>query len=1032
MDMSLPRRATRLAWTALAVGLLAVGAASEPSSGAGEPRKSPDLGEAVPTPIALSDPDGQELILEELSVRAAAHGMLSLTELELRFRNPHARRMEGRFSCVLPPGATVSRFAKEVNGILMEGEVVERLRANRIYDEILHQMRDPALLEQDQGNRFSARIFPIEPHATVRLVLSYTRLLPIERGVRTYVLPLRGMPRIERFSFRGMFSALPGETLITTADRGPRDGFVRPAAARHSSAEVISISEQSFIPRQDIEIRWRPEQDAPQARLLRAGEFYLAAFRVSGAAVQPARDARPSRRPWIVYVDTSASAAEGERHRIHALEELFSALEPTQPLDVVAFDQQVVPLLRGSAAEISSRIGPALRSRHFLGGTDLGLLLADVADRLARQPGAQVVIATDGVATMGSSDRVKLASAIRALPKATIHALALGSRQDAAFLRALTAGRGRIVEVPFSESLTRNARQAAAALGEPLGASFDVADAGAEWVYPSRLTDVRNDSEVIIVGKLRPAARAAVQLTGGGGTLSVESPETLPFATFEPLLEREAYRIYLEQLAERETAETSAAVRSALATEQVRISVEKRVLIPHTTMLVLETEEDYRRFGLDRRALAAILTIDAGGIARLDRREPRLLAQKPADIREERFELPIPSPMDELDRDLEPVAVSETARRSSDVASSPAPRASIIGRPPIPQPPERKRAQPDWTVPTPPSRSEVERLVAQLRRDPRDRSLYNSVSEGLVALSDWGPLRRIALQWQQFDPENPQVYELLGEAARHLDLPTESARVRLAGRNRAGPAGDAAACRSAPAPLRERRAGRIAAAASTGIETRPGQRLPSSRLDSLAAGAARTGGARAGRSDAPELPGMVWRCAASHPRGAGLSVSGHAGAGAVTPRGDSAPGRRFRGRSLPPRCSAHQPGLGDRRQRRRSARGRSGPAGMLLRESAYRLRARAVPGHHPGVRPRGDPRFPNPGREVPRRGEVLQRRSHGSEPWRGGDPAGPRRRRAEGPDPPVPAAGGRRRDSPPSGPGSPMTLAVTGSKTWYQ
>lgn len=776
MDMSLPRRATRLAWTALAVGLLAVGAASEPSSGAGEPRKSPDLGEAVPTPIALSDPDGQELILEELSVRAAAHGMLSLTELELRFRNPHARRMEGRFSCVLPPGATVSRFAKEVNGILMEGEVVERLRANRIYDEILHQMRDPALLEQDQGNRFSARIFPIEPHATVRLVLSYTRLLPIERGVRTYVLPLRGMPRIERFSFRGMFSALPGETLITTADRGPRDGFVRPAAARHSSAEVISISEQSFIPRQDIEIRWRPEQDAPQARLLRAGEFYLAAFRVSGAAVQPARDARPSRRPWIVYVDTSASAAEGERHRIHALEELFSALEPTQPLDVVAFDQQVVPLLRGSAAEISSRIGPALRSRHFLGGTDLGLLLADVADRLARQPGAQVVIATDGVATMGSSDRVKLASAIRALPKATIHALALGSRQDAAFLRALTAGRGRIVEIPFSESLTRNARQAAAALGEPLGASFDVADAGAEWVYPSRLTDVRNDSEVIIVGKLRPAARAAVQLTGGGGTLSVESPETLPFATFEPLLEREAYRIYLEQLAERETAETSAAVRSALATEQVRISVEKRVLIPHTTMLVLETEEDYRRFGLDRRALAAILTIDAGGIARLDRREPRLLAQKPADIREERFELPIPSPMDELDRDLEPVAVSETARRSSDVASSPAPRASIIGRPPIPQPPERKRAQPDWTVPTPPSRSEVERLVAQLRRDPRDRSLYNSVSEGLVALSDWGPLRRIALQWQQFDPENPQVYELLGEAARHLDLPTESAR----------------------------------------------------------------------------------------------------------------------------------------------------------------------------------------------------------------------------------------------------------------
>src|SRR5438105_139610 len=54
-------------------------------------------------PITFADPDGQELVLEELSVRTAVHGMLSLTELELRFRNPQARRIEGRFTCTLPP-----------------------------------------------------------------------------------------------------------------------------------------------------------------------------------------------------------------------------------------------------------------------------------------------------------------------------------------------------------------------------------------------------------------------------------------------------------------------------------------------------------------------------------------------------------------------------------------------------------------------------------------------------------------------------------------------------------------------------------------------------------------------------------------------------------------------------------------------------------------------------------------------------------------------------------------------------------------
>ena len=72
------------------VAMAAIGAAPKP--------------EALPpvAPITFADPDGQELILEELSARTAIHGMLSLTELELRFRNPQARRIEGRFTCTLP------------------------------------------------------------------------------------------------------------------------------------------------------------------------------------------------------------------------------------------------------------------------------------------------------------------------------------------------------------------------------------------------------------------------------------------------------------------------------------------------------------------------------------------------------------------------------------------------------------------------------------------------------------------------------------------------------------------------------------------------------------------------------------------------------------------------------------------------------------------------------------------------------------------------------------------------------------------
>src|SRR4051794_23695228 len=202
------------------------------------------------TPFSLSDPDGQELILEELNAHTAIHGMLSLTELEFRFRNPTARRIEGRFNCVLPPNAAISRFAKEINGQLMEGEVVERLRANQVYEQFLHQMRDPALLEQDQGNRFSARIFPIDPNAPVRILVSYTTLLPMRGGVRTYALPLRGLSKVKKFTFRAFVTPVPGES---TAGK-----------MTTSTAEVTSLDERDWTPDRDIELTWRAENDAPR------------------------------------------------------------------------------------------------------------------------------------------------------------------------------------------------------------------------------------------------------------------------------------------------------------------------------------------------------------------------------------------------------------------------------------------------------------------------------------------------------------------------------------------------------------------------------------------------------------------------------------------------------------------------------------------------------------------------------------------------------------------------------------------------
>ncbi|PYQ26523.1 MAG: hypothetical protein DMF56_24185 [Acidobacteria bacterium] len=763
-----------------------------------------------PAPITFADPDGQELVLEDLSVRAAIHGMLSLTELELRFRNPQSRRIEGRFTCTLPPNAAISRFAKEVNGQLMEGEVVERLRANQVYESFLHQMRDPALLEQDQGNRFSARIFPIEGGATVRLLLSYTALLPMHDGVRTYSLPLRGMSKVNKLTFRGFVTPVPTQQAsgeLTT-----------------SSAQVTSFDQTDWTPDRDIVLTLKNE-DAPSARILRSGDFYVAALRPNIAKRN--LTSAPSR--WRFYIDTSASSAEGAPHRIRAIEQILAALPPTDDVQLVAFDQEIVPLANGFATEISQHAGDLLRARLFLGGTDLGALFADAAKSAKSDPSRAIVIASDLVPTLGSTASNEVKSAIASIPpNAVVHALVLGSREDAQTAKALVAGRGRVVRVPFTDSLAARARDAASDLRRPLGVSLDIDDADAEWVYPSHFDDVAAGDELLVLGKVK----------AGGDPKVAPIPVTRVASQFAPLLEREAYRAYLDYLAEREANEPSDAVRRALATEQVRVSVAQRVVIPRTTMLVLESEWDYQRFGLDRRALSAILTIEAGGIGRVDRRGTEQQIATPVvpppapqvkTFRRERaatappaamMQSPVSQPTDEEDGDVQGVAggveggveggvaggvvggvaggvisgvpspeaapapaeapmmiASESARRD-------APRPVTIAEPPpppVPPPPpaariaEQKR-EADWTHPARPTREQIAELQAKLKADPRDRELYNQLSEALGAWGEWDDVRSLALRWQPYDPENPQVYEVLGLADEQLGNESEAAR----------------------------------------------------------------------------------------------------------------------------------------------------------------------------------------------------------------------------------------------------------------
>ena len=128
-----------------------------------------------------------------------------------------------------------------------------------------------------------------------------------------------------------------------------------------------------------------------------------------------------------------------------------------------------------------------------------------------------------------------------------------------------------------------------------------------------------------------------------------------------------------------------------------------------------------------------------------------------------------------------PTAVAESVSvRAQSPAMAPAPgrAGGVIARTrPEPAPLQVQKVEDaGWIHRRLPTRAEVEQLQKKLAADPQDREMYNQLSEALAALEQWKELRALAFAWQPYDAENPQVYEVLGNADEHLGNRNEAAR----------------------------------------------------------------------------------------------------------------------------------------------------------------------------------------------------------------------------------------------------------------
>ena len=595
---------TLLVWALAAMWVVGPGCSEKPKQpkaplvqgGPAKPelgwRESPEAAERAPISLTASDGSGLELVA--LHARTVIEDPLAYTELHLTFNNPEPRRREGRFEIALPPQAAISRFAMRIGDRFQEGEVVERRRAQQVYEDFLHRKQDPALLEKDAGNEFAARVFPIEPNGVKEIVIAYSEEL--QRSDEPYRLLLNGLPRLREIKV---------DVRVGSSSGSGRESSSR---ARGSVAQ-LQLHDEDFAPRGDLEVRlpWQ------KSVALRSDELVL-------ARVEPVLPVQRSPLDGLtVLFDTSASRALGYGAQIERLGALLEALRAGGddfPLRVVAFDQDAEEVYRGPASGFGLREKSALLARRALGATDLAQALAFIARGADKH--ARVLLIGDGVVTAGADDTTALREAVAKLAAHGVQrldALGEGGIRDHESLTALT--RAGLPATGVVLDARSEPKQLAARLLQATTAKVEVQIAGASWVYPRVLEGVQAGDQRLVYAQLPAGTPLQIELIGAG--MGDPQLQDVP----RPLLERAWARARIEAM----TAELrglppdASSERGQLEGEIVALSRAQRVVSDFTALLVLETDEDYRRFGLDQRALTNILRVGDEGIELVDRSE---------------------------------------------------------------------------------------------------------------------------------------------------------------------------------------------------------------------------------------------------------------------------------------------------------------------------------------------------------------------------------------------------------------------------
>ena len=344
---------------------------------------------------------------------------IATTEVDQAFYNPSGVRLEGEYVFPLPEGASIDKFSMDVDGKMLEAELLPADKARAIYEEIVRKQRDPALLEYTGRGAMRARIFPIEPNSKKQVKLKYSQLIKPDSGLSEYVYPLN----TEKFSAKPLKDVsikvdIHCDGKLKTIYCPSHDAEIRQTSDNHA---VVGYEAHDARPDTDFKLVYgTDEKDVGMSILTyRPNASEDGYFMVLASPGMDEDRAHVQPRDLCFVVDTSGSMAGAKLQQAKkALNFCLENLNPGDKFQIVRFSTEAEPLfseLQSADDEHREAAKRFVDGFKPIGGTAIN----DALKEAARYAGSRdksrpylIIFLTDGQPTIGPRDEEKIIPAV--------------------------------------------------------------------------------------------------------------------------------------------------------------------------------------------------------------------------------------------------------------------------------------------------------------------------------------------------------------------------------------------------------------------------------------------------------------------------------------------------------------------------------------------------------------------------------------------------------------------------------------------